>query len=95
MSTPALSFLTLNFQAIHQGILEDCFTSTAGLLTQIRDVDSVKRFTGTKVVGGKGTRLNEVYGPREPEVARNSTAALAYQLLDPVVSGKEQAEYQG
>jgi hypothetical protein len=62
---------------------------------QIRSVDGVKRFAGAKVVGGKGMRLNEVDGPREPEVARNSTAALAYQLLDPVVSEEEQAEYQG
>jgi hypothetical protein len=62
---------------------------------QIRGADGIKRFTGTKVVGGKGIRLNEVAGQREPEIARNSTAALAYQLLDPVVSEEEQAEYQG
>ena len=58
-------------------------------------MDGIKRLAGTKVVGGKGTRLNEVDGPREPDVARNSTAVLAYQLLDPVVSEEEQAEYQG
>lgn len=39
-------------------------------------------------------RPNEVAGQRELEVARSSTAALAYQLLDPVVSEEEQAEYQ-
>lgn len=95
MSTPALSFLMLNFQTIHQGILKDYIMPTIGLTMQIRGVDGVKRFTGTKVVGGKGIRLNEADGPREPEVVRNSTAVLAYQLLDPVVSEEEQAEYQG
>jgi len=58
-------------------------------------VDGVKRFTGTKLIGGKGTRLNGVDVARESEVARNTTAMLAYQLLDPVVSEEEQAEYQG
>lgn len=58
-------------------------------------MDVVKRFTGTKAVGGRETRLNEIDGPWESEIARNSTAALAYQLLDPVVSEEEQAEYQG
>ena len=64
-------------------------------MMQIRGVDSIKRFAGTKVVGGKGMRLNDVDGLREPEVVRNSTATLACQLLDPVVSEEEQAEYQG
>ena len=66
-----------------------------GLTIQIRGIDGVKRFCGTKAIGGKGMRLKEVDGLREPEVSRNSTAALAYQLLDPVVSEEEQAEYQG
>jgi len=57
-------------------------------------VDGIKRFTGTKAVGGKGTRVNED-GLRETEVSRNSTAALVCQLLNPVVSEEEQAEYQG
>jgi len=61
----------------------------------IRGVDGIKRFTGAKVVGGKGIRLSEVTGQWEPEISRNSTAALAYQLLDPIVSEEEQAEYQG
>ena len=98
MSTPALFFLTLNFQVIHQGIIKDYFIPTTSLTVQtvqIRGMDGVKRFAGTKVAGGKGTRLNGVDVPREPEVARNSTAVLAYQLLDPVVSEEEQAEYQG
>jgi len=95
MSTPALSSLTLNFQTIHQGILRDYFTPATGLTTYIRGVDGIKRLGGTKVVGGKGTRSNEVDGPWEPEVARNSTAVLAYQLLDPVVSEEEETEYQG
>ena len=64
-------------------------------MVQTRGVDGVKRFTGTKVIGRKEIRLNEVAGQREPEVSRNSTAALAYQLLDPIVSEEEQAEYQG
>lgn len=58
-------------------------------------MDGNKRFIGTKVVGGKGARENEVVRPREPEVTRNSTAVLAYQLLNPEVSEEEQAEYQG
>lgn len=62
---------------------------------QIRGADGIKRFTGPKVAGGKGVRRNEVNGPWEPEVSRNSTAVLAYQLLDPAVSEEEQAEYQG
>lgn len=95
MSTPALSSLILNFRATHQGTGNGHFTPLAGLMIQIRGVDGIKRFTGTKIVGGKGTRLNEVDRSREPEVARNSTAVLAYQLLDPVVSEEEQAEYQG
>jgi len=95
MSTLARSFLTLNFQAIHQGIIKNYFIFTTRLTIQIRGVDGVKRFTGTKVVGGKGVRLNGVDVPQEPEVARNSTGILAYQLLDPVVSEEEQAEYQG
>lgn len=57
-------------------------------------MDSIKRLTGSKVTGGKRMRPNEVAGQRELEVARSSTAALAYQLLDPVVSEEEQAEYQ-
>jgi len=60
-----------------------------------RGVDGIKRLTGANVAGGKGIRLNEADRPQEPEVARNSTAVLAYQLLDPVVSEEEQAEYQG
>jgi len=94
MSTPALFYLSLIFQAIHQG-LEYYFSFIMRLIEQIRGVDGIKRFTGNKVMGGRGTRLNKVDGFREPEVARNSTAALAYQLLDPVVSEEEQAEYQG
>lgn len=58
-------------------------------------MDGNKRFAGTKVVGGKGVRQNEIGGPRELEVARNSTAGLAYQLLNPEVSQEEQTEYQG
>lgn len=58
-------------------------------------MESTKRFTGTKVAGGKGTWLDEVDGPWEPEAPRNFTAALASQLLNPVVSDEEQAEYQG
>jgi hypothetical protein len=58
-------------------------------------MDGTKRFTGIKVVGGKGAWLDEVDGLREPEALRNSTAVLAYQLLNPVVSEEEQAEYQG
>ena len=58
-------------------------------------MDGTKRFTGAKVAGGKRIKLNEVLGQREPEVSRNSTAALGYQLLNPVVSEEEQAEYQG
>jgi hypothetical protein len=58
-------------------------------------LDGNKRFAGTKVVGGKGAWLNEVNGPWEPEAARNTTAVLAYQLLNPAVSEEEQAEYQG
>lgn len=58
-------------------------------------MDVNKRFTGVKVIGGKGARQNEVDFPREPEVSRNSTAVLAYQLLNPEVSEEEQAEYQG
>lgn len=58
-------------------------------------MDGTKRFTAAKVVGGKRIRPNEVLGQREPEVSRNSTAALGYQLLNPVVSEEEQAEYQG
>ena len=54
-----------------------------------------KRFAGTKVAGEKGAWLGEVDGPQEPEVTRNSTAMLAYQLFNPVVSEEEQAEYQG
>lgn len=42
-----------------------------------------------------GVWRNEVDGGREPEVTRNSTAMLAYQLLNPEVSEEEQAEYQG
>ena len=64
-------------------------------MVQFRGADGIKRFTGTKAVGGKGIRLNEVSRLPEPEVPRNSTAALASQLLDPVVSEEEQAEYQG
>jgi hypothetical protein len=62
---------------------------------QSRGMDNNKRFTGTKVVGGKGARQNEVDSSREPEVTRNSTAVLAYQLLNPEVSEEEQVEYQG
>lgn len=58
-------------------------------------MDGNKRFTGTKVVGGKRAQKNGVDGPREPEVSRNSTAVLAYQLLNPEVSEEEQTEYQG
>lgn len=61
----------------------------------IRGTDGPKRFSGTGVVGGKGARLYEVDGSWEPEVPRNSTAVLAYQLLNPVVSEEEQTEYQG
>jgi len=60
-----------------------------------RGMDNNKRFTGTKVVGGKGARQIEVDGSQEPEVTRNSTAVLAYQLLNPEVSEEEQVEYQG
>lgn len=58
-------------------------------------MDSNKRFAGTKVTGERGEWPDEVDGPREPEVTRNSTALLAYQLFNPVVSEEEQAEYQG
>lgn len=63
--------------------------------SETRGADGVKRFTGTKTIGGKGIKLTEVGGLWEPEAVRNSTATLAYQLLDPVVSEEEQAEYQG
>lgn len=46
-------------------------------------------------MGGKGVQQNEVEGPQEAEIAQNSTAVLAYQLLNPEVSEEEQAEYQG
>lgn len=46
-------------------------------------------------MGGKGVRSDDADGLREPEVSRNSTAVLAYQLLNPAVSEEEQAEYQG
>lgn len=72
-----------------------CCLPILGLTIQTRSVDGVKRFAGAKAVAGKGTRPNEVDRPWEPEVSRNSTAALAYQLLNPVVSEEEQAEYQG
>lgn len=71
------------------------FIPTTRLTVWIRGVDGARRFTGAKVVDGKGMRLGEVNGPWEPEISRNSTAGLAYQLLDPVVSEEEQAEYQG
>lgn len=58
-------------------------------------MDGNKRLSGTKVLGGKGAWQNQVDGPREAEVSRNSTAVLAYQLLHPDVSEEEQAEYQG
>ena len=94
MSTRALFYLTLTFQAIQLG-LKYSFLLIIQLTVRLRSVDGIKRFTGIKAVGGKGIRLNEVAGLREPEVSRNSTAALACQLLDPAVSEEEQAEYQG
>jgi len=94
MSTPVLFCRTLTFRAIQPG-LKYCFSSITWLTVRTRGADGIKRFTGTKVVGGKGIRLNEVAGQREPEVSRNSTAVLAYQLLDPIISEEEQAEYQG
>jgi len=94
MSTPALFCPTLTFQAIQPG-LKYCFLSITQLTVLLRGVDGIKRFSGTKAVSGKGIRLNEVAGLPELEVPRNSTAALASQLLDPAVSEEEQAEYQG
>lgn len=60
-----------------------------------RGIDNGKRFPGVKAGSGGGLWRNEGDGVREPEVVRNSTAALACQLLNPSVTEEEHAEYQG